>query len=508
MQQFLTVSVSYLISFSYLNFEHSSLYYFSREHTILMLHESALSVIELFQQVSLFRELLTEEQLQLFQLGFHKCLNIGEMVFYQGDPADYFYVVLEGEIRISRKVDNRELIVATYGSDFFFGEVPLLAGTPHLASGKAVSKTCLYCFQKDDFWQILINYPSIRKKILGLMASRMQELLMLSQHSEKLIALGTLAAGLAHELNNPASAACRAVEQLGDTMQNRHIISFQHIEQCLTPTQLKFILKIKLDAIEYATTSNRFEPLLQIDLEDKLINWLDNHGISDGWKFTPTLIAAGITVEQLEILTEQMTVDTISNILIWLEVTLAEASLLNVLRHSTIRVSELVKAVKAYSYMDQALIQHRCLNVCDGLESTLTILNHKLRKHGVTIIRDYAQNLSSIQADGSALNQVWTNLIDNAIDALGEQGTIWVRTSVDKDYVVVEIADNGLGIPVEIQPRIFEAFFTTKEIGKGTGIGLNLAYRIIVIEHHGSIDCYSRPGYTSFLVRLPIQNIN
>lgn len=458
----------------------------------------------MFSNILLFKELTTEDQIKLWQVGSHFWISPGKMLFKQGAPAHYFYVVLEGAIRIKRKIDNREIVVATYGTDTFFGEVPLLAGTSHLASGQAVGLSHIYSMHCDDFWQMLIAYPSVRKAVLGLMASRLEELLMITQHCEKLFALGTLAAGLAHELNNPVSAAQRVSEQLRNTMQDRHTVTLKHIQKHLTQTQLNNLLNVKHNAIKYATTSSHFDPLTQIDLEDKLINWLDEHDIVEGWRLVSTFVAEGITNEHLETLSKQFETDTLSDVVTWLEATLAEANLLNVLKHSTTRVSELVNAVKAYSYMDQALLKQKNVDVHEGLENTLTILNHKLRKHGVSVIRNYVQNLPTIQADGSALNQVWTNLIDNAIDVLGEQGTIWVSTLEEKDYIVVEIADNGPGIPPEIQPRIFQPFFTTKEIGQGIGIGLCLVYRIVVNEHGGTISCLSKPGDTRFLVRLPI----
>ena len=330
---------------------------------------------------------------------------------------------------------------------------------------------------------------------------KMQELQILSQQHEKLIALGTLAAGLAHELNNPASAACRAAEQLCHTMQVLQALALRCIEQHFTPTQLERLLELKRDAIEYASTLNYLDSLAQIDLEDELANWLELHGIADGWRLAPTLVAGRLNADHLEAISRQVAADTLNDVLNWLEATLAVASVMNVLNQSTERIFEIVKAVKAYSYMDQAPMQD--VDLHEGLNNTLTILGYKLSSRSVMVIREYEQNLPSIPAHGSALNQVWTNLIDNAIDAVGEGGTIWVRTSVEKDYVMVEIADNGSGIPPEIQPRIFEPFFTTKEVGIGTGIGLNLAYRIIVGEHNGSIRCFSKPSETHFQVRLP-----
>ena len=330
---------------------------------------------------------------------------------------------------------------------------------------------------------------------------KMQELQMLSQQHEKLIALGKLAAGLAHELNNPASAARRAAGHLCDKIQVIQAVALRCIEQHLTPTQLERLLELKRDAIKHTATLNHLDSLAQIDLEDELTDWLESHGVGDAWRLAPTLVAGGLNTLALEAVFDHVETDALNNVLTWLEATLAVASVVNVLEQSSERIFEIVKAVKAYSYMDRAPLQD--VDLHEGLDNTLTILGYKLKSCSVMVIREYEQNLPSIRAYGSALNQVWTNLIDNAIDAVDEGGTVWLRTSSDKNYVTVEIADNGPGIPPEIQSRIFEPFFTTKEVGAGTGLGLEIAYRIVVGQHNGDIRCFSKPGDTRFQVCLP-----
>ncbi|NEO29714.1 MAG: cyclic nucleotide-binding domain-containing protein [Symploca sp. SIO3C6] len=464
-------------------------------------------MLEVLPKISLFKDLTTQEQLKILQVGTEISLSPGDMLFKQEEPATHFYMVITGAIQISRRIDNRELVLATYESGKFFGEVPLLAGVAHLASGKAVSSSQLLTLKEEDFWQVLMLFPSVRKAVLGNMASRMQELQTLSQHRQKLVALGTLAAGLAHELNNPASAARGAARQLHDTMPKRHALALKCLEQRLEPVKLEYLLELKRNAIENTTASNSLDLLTKMDLEDQLTSWLEEHGITDGWKLAPNLVAGGLNTEHLEVISERLTTDTLRDVLIWLEAMLTEASLVNVLDQGINRISELVGAVKSYSYVDQAYLKKKNTDVHQGIDNTLTILGYKLRRHRISVIREYAENLPCIQADGGALNQVWTNLIDNAIDALEEQGTIWIRTLVEKDYLTVEIADNGPGIPPEIQSRIFDPFFTTKEVGKGTGIGLDLSYRIIVSEHHGNIRCFSAPGNTRFLIYLPIGSV-
>jgi len=458
-------------------------------------------MLDLLRQIPLFKN-LTDEQLLCVPQGSKVWLEPGEILFKQGDPAQYFYLVVEGAVRISREVGNQKIVLGTYDTGMFFGEVPLLAGTLHLASGQAVSRSHLYCLKEEDFWQVLTICPSIRKLVLGYMANRMQELQVLSQQREKLASLGTLAAGLAHELNNPAAAASRATGQLREPLQCLQTLALKPIAQHLTPTQMERLLALKDDAIAYTNTTSCGNPLTLSEREDELIDWLEERGITDGWKLAPTLAAAGIDTERLAAIVELVDRNAIADIVTWLESTLATACLLNELEQSTIRVSKLVKAVKGYTYMDRAPLQE--VDVNEDLDNTLTILSHKLKQHGTEVQRQYDHNLPRITAHGSELNQVWTNLIDNAIDALGEGGTIWVRTAKQEDFLVVEIADNGPGIAPEIQPRIFEPFFTTKSVGKGTGLGLEIAHRIVVDRHKGEIRFYSQPGDTRFQVYLPI----
>lgn len=461
-----------------------------------------LTMLEELRKIPLFQE-LTEEQFQCLPDGIEVWLNPGEMLFVQGELVEYFYVVLEGTVRISRKIYNQELVLDTYDSGMFLGEVPLLADTVQLVSGQAVCRSHIFCIKKDDFWQMLVICPLVRKVILGYMAKRTQELQVLSQQHEKLISLGTLAAGLAHEMNNPASAVHRVAEQLHTPITTLQALALKTIEQHLAPVQFQRLSKLKHDAMTHFATPNRLDPLTQIKLEDELANWLKEYNVVDGWKYVSTLVAAGINTSALESIGSQMSIDALRDMLNWLEVTLTLTNLLNLLEQATTRISELVKAVKAYSYMNRSSLQE--VNVHEGLESTLTILSYTLKKRSdIVVIRKYDPNLPLICAYGSELNQVWTNLIENAIDALGESGQISIQTAQEIDYVLVEIADNGQGIPLEIQSRIFEPFFTTKEVGAGTGLGLEIAYRIVVFHHHGDIRLFSEPGNTRFQIRLPI----
>jgi CRP-like cAMP-binding protein len=358
-------------------------------------------MLNLLKKIPLFKD-LTENELMRLVSGTNIWLNPGDLLFKQGEPAKCFYMVFEGAIRLTREINNQEVVLATYETGTFFGEVPLLAGTVHLASGQAVNQSHVYCLHEEQFWQMLMFCPSVRNAVLGFMASRMQELQMLSHQHDKLISLGTLAAGLAHELGNPTAAVRRAVGQLHDTVSVLQNFSLASTKQHLTPAQLEYLLEIKSKAMGRVAQPCNFDPLTQIDLEDELSDWLESHGVSDGWEFVPTLVALGIDVQQLEFIGKQVNANAFKYVLTWLETTLATESMLNVLEQGVDRISELVNSVKAYSYMDQSPLKE--VSVHEGIESTLTILSYKLKKHRIQVVREYEQNLPMIQAYGSALN--------------------------------------------------------------------------------------------------------
>lgn len=333
------------------------------------------------------------------------------------------------------------------------------------------------------------------------MAQRASKFESVSQQREKLASLGTLAAGLAHELNNPASAGQRAAEHLQEKIIALGAIALK-ISQQLTSEQLQFLTELQEQVKRQALQNIQLDPLIQSDCEEEITDWLDSHNIPDGWKMAHNLVKAGIRPQLLEAIAKKArTTDSLAIALTWLETNVTVAELFEQLEQSSKRVVDLVQAIKSYSYMDRGSVQE--VDIHEGLENTLLMLNYKL-KQGVTVTLECDRNLPRIQAHGSELNQVWTNLIDNAINATNKQGHIWVRTKREERWLLIEIADNGAGIPLEIQPHIFEPFYTTKDVGKGTGLGLYLSYRIVVGIHRGNITVSSKPGDTRFQVRLPI----
>jgi signal transduction histidine kinase len=345
-----------------------------------------------------------------------------------------------------------------------------------------------------------LNASLQKKKLRDLEKAYLQQEVMLRQ-SEKLATLGKLSAGMAHELNNPAAAAQRGAAQLQATFSHLQQTHLKLGELNLSDSQLESLLRLDELAQQRAKQPADMDSLARSDREQELETWLDGQGVENAWAVAPTLVSLGYDNEALNTLVANFTADPFCAVIDWLNDTYTIYSLLEEIGQGAGRISEIVKALKGYTYLDQAPIQ--TVDLHDGLDSTLVILRSKL-KPGITVHREYDEALPHIQARGSELNQVWTNLIDNAIGAMNGEGEITLRTRSDEQWVIVEIEDNGSGIPEENLPSLFDPFFTTKAPGEGTGLGLNISHNIIVQKHQGRIDVASQPGKTRFEVRLPL----
>jgi signal transduction histidine kinase len=490
--------------------------------------------INVLREVPLFSKLSNKQLQWLLDEGVEVWRQPGEIHRSEGDPAEHVFILLEGQIRITQKVGNQELLLAIYDAKTLFGELPVLMGQEYFwASGRAVTHCRIFELPNKIFWEMLSSCTCVMTSILRTMAERLQEVQTISQHRDRLVSLGTLAAGLAHELNNPASACRRAAGQLRQTRQVLQPLTIQLNQQQMTCVQKAFVAELQKDAVARARTAIKLDPIAQSDLEEELVQWLETNAVANPWRLSPTFVTSGLDITWLENVRKNIGEELLSSILSWIDVTLQETGLLDEIEHCTARISTLIEAVKDYSYMDKAPLQE--VDVHEGIESTLTMLNHKLNQNKVEVVREFDCEIPHIFAYGNELNQVWTNLIDNAIDALvlgigdwelgtenresrnrnklfqppiaGHQSpvpTIWIRTSCENDFLFVEIADNGPGISQEIQSHIFEPFFTTKGVGQGTGLGLHIVYRIIVGQHQGDIRLFSQPGDTRFQIRLPI----
>jgi signal transduction histidine kinase len=464
--------------------------------------EPTVNLRDALREAPIFAALPDEQRQWLVDHGGEVRIEGGEVLFAEGTPADNFYVLLEGELQITRRIGGQETLLVTHQAGAFTGEVPLLTGTPYIATARAIQPSRLLRLSKETFMTMLARCPVVAGVILPVMAQRIETMDALLRQNEKLAALGKLAAGLAHELNNPAAAAQRAAAQLGGTITTARDRTLKLAEKEVSAAQLAVIVRLQRQAAENDASETPPDPLAQADREDALVEWLELHDVDDAWQLAPALLSANVDIGDLEAAAKELSPESLCDALWWLQANIEATGLTGEIEHSTGRISELVGAVKAYSYMDQAPVQE--LDVRDGLESTLVMLKYKLGE-GVKIRREYDLNLPRIDAYGGELNQVWTNLLDNAIDALDGNGEITIRTATEPEHVLVEIADNGPGIPSEIQSHIFEPFFTTKGVGQGTGLGLDISYRVVVNRHHGDLRVVSRPGETRFQVRLPVR---
>jgi len=406
------------------------------------------------------------------------------------------FVVLQGEFTGRVETAGADGPVFHIKAGAVTGLLPYSRMKQITVTSRADTELRLLKFPSLKFPQMLQRMPILGERLVGMLTDRVREFTRLEQQRDKLAALGKLSAGLAHELNNPASAAARSAEAL--------LACLERLRQLERDPYLNDANCEQISAAEDAVRKDlkpaSFQDELErSDREEALNTWLGAYGLQEPWKLTPMLVEANLERSHLEQL-QAAAGPAFHPELVRFATMLEMEKIAQQIGHSTKRIASLVRAIKEYSYMDQAPVQE--VDIVTGIENTLTILEHKLRK-GITVQRDYARDLPRVLANGSELNQIWTNLIDNASDAMQNKGILAIRTALDKDYVVVEIGDNGPGIPEDVQSRIFEQFFTTKPVGKGTGLGLDTVRRI-VRKLNGSVSFTSVPGNTRFEVRIPI----
>ncbi|HUE50946.1 MAG TPA: ATP-binding protein [Terriglobales bacterium] len=424
-------------------------------------------------------------------------LSAGETYLRQGDPADAMIVVLEGQLQLRGELGGETIVISIKPGDVT-GVLPFSRMKQVVVTGRAITDGRILRFPASLFPDLIQKMPELTQRLVNLMSDRIRETTRMEQQRDRLAGLGKLSAGLAHELNNPASAAKRATSLLRDALKRIKDASHELGRRDLTAAQKSEIEKLEASFMQQDTPP--LDTLAVSDLEDQIDSLLRSHGQNDLWQLAADLARRNVKPEGLESLFANLDPSVARAALVRIAASVEIANLLNEIESSTARISDLVRAIKEYTYMDQAPVQN--VDIAKGLETTLTILHHKL-KRGVTVERDYEPVPLLVNSFGSELNQIWTNIIDNAIDAMGGKGELRVRSYREDNCVVVEIGDNGPGISPEVKPHIFEPFFTTKGVGEGTGLGLDTVQRIVK-KHRGSVQVTSKPGDTRFQIWLPL----
>ena len=453
----------------------------------------------------LFEKLTPDQLAWLCREGRVETFEPGP-VYTEGDPATCFYVLLEGTLVLMRRVGSDDIEVnrtsdpGVYAGAFqsYLGE---RAPKNYNSSLRVTVPSRFFVLDAGCFAQLMNDWFPLAVHLLeGAFFGNKAANQAVSQR-ERLLALGSLSAGLTHELNNPAAAAVSATSALRERVAGmRHKLGIL-TKQPYHQETLEHLIDLQERAVERVAKAPALGPMEASDAEDAVSDWLDGYGIQGSWNLAPVLVQAGLDTEWLDQVAGLVETDDLEGAIRWLTYTVETETLMNEIQDSTGRIMHLVGAAKQYSQLDRAPYQE--IDVHDLLDSTLLMLAGKLGQ-GIKVVKDYDRTLPKIPAYAAELNQVWTNLIDNAVSAMGGQGTLTVRTAMDRDKLLVEFGDTGPGVPKDIQPRIFEPFFTTKPVGEGTGLGLDISWRIVVKKHHGEINLVSEPGDTRFRVWLPL----
>jgi len=450
----------------------------------------------------LFQGLSDEELQQLMDMAEPVSLRAGEILIKQGELGDAAYVVISGDFEVQKQSGQSLIKIDVRNPGDVVGEMALLSRAPRNATLIAKIDSEVLRIPQEAFEKLLSSSTTATMAVLHWVMARLTQNESLLHQQEKMAALGTMSAGLAHELNNPSAAAQRSASQLRETQSKWLTLTHQIERVALHENQTDWLDNFIQEASRRFETPLKLETLEKIDLVDQLQTWLEASGVESAWELAPTMVNFGWNHESLEELKNNLSPSLFSLSIQWLGAGCLMMGLLSEVLQTTERISQIVRAVKSYTYLDQAPLLE--VDVHEGLENTLVIMQHKLKK-GVTVKREYSPNLPRIEAYASELNQVWTNIIDNALDAMNGKGEIKIKTYEADQRVVVEIKDNGPGIPEKIQSRIFEPFFTTKAPGHGTGLGLHISHDIIANRHHGQLLVESKPGETKFKVILPKQ---
>ena len=451
--------------------------------------------------VDLFDDLDDEQLSEWAAVATIEDLEPGDLVFEQGVEPPGLKLLLEGEGLAVLIEGDRQEPVGRQRAPTWMGAIAVLTGGPLGVRMKAETPCRVALIETDDFRRLAFAQPQVHQRVMQQVAPVMSRITGMEQNRERLASLGTMAAGLAHELNNPAAAARRGAAQMEEALEVIASTIGRFVAAGIERSEAECLVELQEEAI---TGAERRTPLDALDAayaEEDLTVRLEELGVSEPWRLAEPLVAAGVDRAWLDRVAGAAGPATDAAVS-WVAATLTARGLAAELQEATQRMSDLVGAVKTYAYMDRGELLE--LDIHEGIETTLAVLGHRLKHTSIQVMREYDRDLPKLTVRGSELNQVWTNLIDNAIDALGEQGTITIRTRREAGGARVEVTDDGPGIPAEIRDRVFDSFFTTKEVGRGTGLGLATAHRIVVDRHRGTLALESEPGRTTFQVWLPL----
>jgi signal transduction histidine kinase len=451
--------------------------------------------------VDLFDGISDDELGAWLEVVEERVVEPGEVIAESDGPVKGALLLLEGRgqnyvVEAGRAEPMGEQVAPTW-----LGAIASLTGDELGVRVVAAEPCRLGAVSAPEFRRLALAQPAVHERVMRQVAPVMARLTAMEQNRERLASLGTMAAGLAHELNNPAAAAQRSSAQIADAVKVVSTTLARFVDAGIEREEAAKLVALQREAFEGARGRTALDALDAADAEDDLRDRLEDLGVPNAWELAEPLAAAGVDgdwVDRVHALAGPAT----DAALAWVSATLSARSLAEELQESTERMSRLVGAVKTYAYMDRGGVVEA--DIHEGLETTLIVLGHKLKHTSIEVVRSYDRSLPKLTVHGSELNQVWTNLLDNAISALGERGTITITTRREGGCAFVDISDDGPGVPAEIQDRVFDAFFTTKDVGSGTGLGLSTARRIVVERHHGSLSLQSRPGSTTFRVSLPL----
>jgi signal transduction histidine kinase len=459
------------------------------------------TVMNLLRKVPLFANLKDEDKVCIEETEEWR-LPAGEMLVEEGNRAEYFFVLLEGEMSVWKKHAEQDVVVARNRPGAFFGEVPLLLGTPYMLSGRAECDCQLIAFPEEAFWKLLRLCPAISGEIFRAMATRLRNIEGSARQQEKLEALGTMSAGLAHELNNPSSAAQGIAVQLGEVIQTIQSVAHR-LHHTLEHEHWDRLIALVGEVLENLSADKHHHSIEESDSEEALTAWLREGGVTDAWQIAPTLVGAGLDTSRLISLRELLPKNAFGDALRWIALRLKIQTLLEDAEQCTGRIASLVEAVRSIARQERAELAD--IDVHEQIRSALDVLNQKLKN--VRITQNFSTECASVRGYPSELAQVWVNLLENAADAVNGGGRIAIQTQRDDNQTVVEIIDNGPGISSENLSHIFEPFFTTKGVGSGKGLGLTISQGIVGDRHGGEIEVESKAGETRFIVRLPERQI-